>query len=78
MPNSPKTKAEQKYAELQKRDKETILIIQSASQKRLEKSAKLRQLRLAMEARAAAEKLEADKQAQANGTIKKPRVRRGA
>jgi hypothetical protein len=78
MPSSQKTKAEQKYAELQKKDKETILIIQSASQKRLEKSAKLRQLRLAMEARAATEKLEAEKLAQAEGVIKKPRIRRGA
>lgn len=79
MPSSPKTKAEKKYAELQKKDKETINVIQSASQQRLEKSARLRQLRLTMEARDAAEKLELQKQAQADGAvIKKPRLRRGA
>jgi hypothetical protein len=78
MPNTSKSKAEKKYAELQKKDKETIQTVQSASQKRLEKSAKLRELRLTMEARDAAEKLELQKQAQTDGVVKKPRVRRGA
>ena len=37
-----KTKAEKQYAEMQKKDKNVIQTIQSASQIRLEKSAQLR------------------------------------
>lgn len=73
-----KTKAEKQYAEMQKKDKNVIQTIQSASQIRLEKSAQLRQLRLTVEAQDAAEKLALQERKGPDGAQKKPRVRRGA
>ncbi len=51
-----RSKAEERYAEIQKRDRGTKQEIDNATKLRLEKAAKLRQLRLAKEAEDAAAK----------------------
>jgi hypothetical protein len=61
MKNAAKSKAEQKYAELQKKDMSLLSDIEKASKVRSEKSAKLRKLRLEKEA---ADKVVADAAAQ--------------
>lgn len=61
MKNAAKSKAEQKYAELQKKDMSLLSDIEKASKVRFEKSAKLRKLRLEKEA---ADKIVADAAAQ--------------
>lgn len=63
MKTNAKSKAEQKYAELQKKDQSIMSEIERASRLRAEKSARLRKLRLAKEAeeKAAAEKTKASK-----------------
>jgi hypothetical protein len=78
-----KTKAERQYAEIQKKDKTVTQTIQSDAQIRLEKSAQLRQLRLAAEAREATDKLAIEKltlkgRKNSSGAPKKPRVQRDA
>ena len=54
MSTSTRTKAEQRFAEIQKRDTRVLCAIQTESQRRIEKSAKLREIRLAKEAKPAA------------------------
>lgn len=63
MKNVAKSKAEQKYAELQKKDVTILSDIEKASRLRSEKSAKLRKLRLDKEAeeKLAAESAAAEK-----------------
>ena len=51
-----RSKAEERYAEIQKRERGIKQELDSATRLRLEKAAKLRQLRLAKEAEDAAEK----------------------
>jgi hypothetical protein len=50
MRNSPKSKAEQKYQELQKKDLNILSDIEKANKARTEKVARLRALRLSKEA----------------------------
>jgi hypothetical protein len=75
MAGAAKTKAEKQYAEIQKKDKVIIQNMQSASQIRLEKSARLRELRVAKEVQDAAEKLEREEKAKGEVSTKKPRIR---
>lgn len=51
-----RSKAEERYAEIQKRERGIRQELENATKLRLEKAAKLRQLRLAKEAEDAAEK----------------------
>jgi regulator of replication initiation timing len=74
-----RSKAEQRYAEIQKREHSIRQELDNATRLRLEKSAKLRQLRLAKEAEDAAEKQAAkDIKAASKSALKKPRVRPSA
>ncbi len=71
-----RSKAEERYAEIQKRERGIKQEIDNATRLRLEKAAKLRQLRLAKEAEDAAEKQAAkDIKAAGKGAFKKPRAR---
>jgi len=71
-----RSKAEQRYAEIQKRERGLKQDLDTATRLRLEKIAKLRQLRLAKEAEDAAEKQAAkDIKAAGKTAFKKPRVR---
>jgi hypothetical protein len=72
---TPKVKAEERFAGLQKRDQAVKQDIDTAARVRAEKMAKLRQLRLAKEAEDAAE---ADKKSAEKQAAKKPRVRKAA
>jgi hypothetical protein len=54
MPTIARTKAEERYAEIQKREHRVRQDIQTATRLRTEKTAKLRELRLAKEAEEAA------------------------
>ena len=75
MGGTAKTKAEERYAAIQRKDRGLLQTIQTASQVRLEKSAKLRQLRLAKEAQDAAEELALQElRAKAAGAPKKARA----
>ncbi len=68
-----RSKAEERYAELQKRERSIRQEIDNATKARLEKTAKLRQLRLAKEAEDAAQKQAAkDIKAAGKGALKKP------
>jgi hypothetical protein len=51
-----RSKAEERYAEIQKRERGIMQELDNATKLRLEKTARLRQLRLAKEAKDAAEK----------------------
>ncbi|MGO8955556.1 MAG: hypothetical protein ACLPWS_22290 [Rhodomicrobium sp.] len=74
-----RSKAEQRYAEIQKREHSIRQELDNATRLRLEKAAKLRQLRLAKEAEDAAEKQAAkDIKAAGKSAFKKPRVRTSA
>jgi len=55
-----RSKAEERYAEIQKRERGIRQELDNATKLRLEKAAKLRQLRLAKEAEDAAEKQAAE------------------
>jgi len=55
-----RSKAEERYAEIQKRERGIRQELDNATKLRLEKAAKLRQLRLAREAEDAAEKQAAE------------------
>ena len=55
-----RSKAEERYAEIQKRERGIRQELDNATKLRLEKAAKLRQLRLAKEAEGAAEKQAAE------------------
>jgi hypothetical protein len=55
-----RSKAEERYAEIQKRERGINQELDNATKLRLEKAAKLRQLRLAKEAEDAAEKQAAE------------------
>jgi len=71
-----RSKAEERYAEIQKRERGIKQEIDNATRLRLEKAAKLRQLRLAKGAEDAGEKLAAkDIKAAGKGAFKKPRAR---
>ena len=71
-----RSKAEQRYAEIQKRERGIKQELDTATRLRLEKTAKLRQLRIAKEAEDAAEK-QAAKDVKAAGKVapKKSRTR---
>jgi hypothetical protein len=77
MKNAAKSKAEQKYAELQKKDLTILSDIEKASRQRTEKSAKLRALRLEKEAAdkrqaaEAAQKVRDDRAAKASKRVKR-------
>jgi len=74
-----RSKAEQRYAEIQKRERGLKQELDTTTRLRLEKTAKLRQLRLAKEAEDAAEKQAArDIKAAGKTAFKKPRVRAAA
>ncbi len=74
-----RSKAEERYAEIQKRDRGLKQDLDTATRQRLEKTAKLRQLRLAKEAEDAAEKQAAkDIKSAGKSTVKKPRSRASA
>ena len=69
-----RSKAEERYAEIQKRDQGLKLQVDAAARDRADKTARLRQLRLAKEAEDAAEKQAAkDIKAAGKGAFKKPR-----
>ena len=69
-----RSKAEERYAEIQKRERTIRQELDTATKLRLEKAAKLRQLRLAKEAEDAAEKQAAkDIKAAGKGAFKKAR-----
>lgn len=69
-----RSKAEERYAEIQKRERGIKQELDNATRLRLEKTAKLRQLRLAKEAEDAAEKQAAkDIKAAGKGAFKKAR-----
>jgi len=71
-----RSKAEERYAEIQKRERGIKQELDNATRLRLEKAAKLRQLRLAKEAEVAAEKQAAkDIKAAGKGAFKKSRPR---
>ncbi len=71
-----RSKAEQRYAEIQKREHGLKNELDSSTRLRLEKTAKLRQLRLAKEAVDAAEKQAAkDIKAAGKGAFKKAKAR---
>jgi hypothetical protein len=71
-----RSKAEQRYAEIQKRERGLLQEIDTATRLRLEKTARLRELRLAKEAQDAAEKQAAkDIKAAGKGAFKKARSR---
>jgi hypothetical protein len=71
-----RSKAEQRYAEIQKRERGLLQDIDTATRLRLEKTARLRELRLAKEAQDAAEKQAAkDIKAAGKGAFKKARSR---
>ncbi len=71
-----RSKAEQRYAEIQKRERDMKQELDNATRLRLEKTAKLRQLRLAKEAEDKAEKQAAkDIKAAGKGAFKKVRLR---
>ncbi len=82
MKDTAKSKAEKKYAELQRKDLTILSDIEKASRLRSEKSAKLRKLRLEKEAeeKSAADRANAEKiKAKADGEPRKAkRVRRAA
>lgn len=70
-----RSKAEERYAEIQKREHGMKQEIDNATRLRLEKTARLRQLRLAKEAEDAAAKQAAkDIKAAGKSAFKKPRV----
>ena len=70
-----RSKAEERYAEIQKRERGIRQELDNATRLRLEKTAKLRQLRLAKEAEDAAAKQAAkDIKTAGNGAFKKPRA----
>ncbi len=71
MTQASKTKAEQRYAEIQVKDRAVRNDIQTASRIRTERTLKLRALRLAKEAQDAAEK-----QAAALSGVKAPKARK--
>ncbi len=69
-----RSKAEERYAEIQKRERGIKQELETATRLRLEKTAKLRQLRIAKEAEEAAEKQAAkDIKAAGKGAFKKAR-----
>jgi hypothetical protein len=71
-----RSKAEQRYAEIQKRERGIKQELDTATRLRLEKTAKLRQLRIAKEAEDAAEKQAAkDVKAAGKAASKKSRPR---
>jgi hypothetical protein len=77
MRGNAKTTAAERYAAIQKKDQGVLKTIQTEAQIRAEKSAKLRQLRLAKEAQDAVDKQALlEQQAKAGGVPKKPRVPR--
>jgi hypothetical protein len=68
-------KAEERYAEIQKRERGIKQELDNATKLRLEKAARLRQLRLAKEAKDASEKQAAkDVKAAGKSTLKKARL----
>ena len=72
-----RSKAEERYAEIQKRERGIRQELDNATKLRLEKAAKLRQLRLAREAEDAAEKQAAeDIKAAGKSAFKKARPSR--
>lgn len=76
MTGTARTKAQERYAEIQKKDRGIHQDIQNAARLLHEKTAKLRQLRLAKEAEDATAKLEAKKlKAQKAAAPKKQRSR---
>lgn len=75
MRGNAKTTAEERYAAIQKKDLSVLKIIQSEAQIRRDKSAKLRELRLAKEAQDAAGKLALQGQ-RTKAAPKKPRLPR--
>ncbi|MFY9639738.1 MAG: hypothetical protein WCD20_02960 [Rhodomicrobium sp.] len=71
-----RSKAEQRYAEIQKRERDIRQELDNATRLRLEKTAKLRELRLAKEAEDKAEKQAAkDIKAAGKSAFKKIRLR---
>ena len=69
-----RSKAEDRYAQLRKREQGLTQEVDAAARQRAEKTAKLRQLRLAKEAEDAAEKQAAkDIKAAGKSAFKKPR-----
>lgn len=74
--SASRSKAEERYAEIQKRERGLRQELDNATRLRLEKTAKLRQLRLAKEAEDAAQKQAAkDIKTTGKGTVKKARVK---
>jgi hypothetical protein len=74
--SASRSKAEERYAEIQKRERGLRQELDNATRLRLEKTAKLRQLRLAKEAEDAAQKQAAkDIKTAGKGTVKKARVK---
>ncbi len=70
-----RSKAEERYAQIQKREHGIKQEVETAASLRIEKAAKLRELRLAKEAQDAAEKQAAkDIKAAGKSAFKKPRV----
>lgn len=73
--SASRSKAEERYAEIQKRERGLRQELDTATRLRLEKTAKLRQLRLAKEAEDAAQKQAAkDIKTAGKGAIKKARA----
>ena len=68
-----RSKAEERYAEVQKRERGVMQELDNATKLRLEKAARLRQLRLAKEAKDAAEKQAKDVKAAGKSAFKKAR-----
>ncbi len=69
-----RSKAEERYAQIQKREQGLNQEIDAAARERANKTARLRQLRLAKEAEdAAAKQAEKDIKAAGKGVFKKPR-----
>ena len=72
---TPRSKAEESYAQIRKREQGLDSEADAAARERAEKTARLRQLRLAKEAEDAAEKQAAkDSKGAGKGTAKKARV----
>ena len=72
---APRSKAEERYAEIQKRERGIKQELETATRLRLEKTAKLRQLRIAKETEHAAEKQASkDIKAAGKGAFKKSRL----
>jgi hypothetical protein len=72
-----RSKAEERYAEIKKRERGVMKELDDATKLRLEKAARLRQLRLAKEAKDAAEKQAAkDVKAAGKSAFKKARSSR--